>query len=137
MVSELLAREEGKMLNDENPCPQATMDEIDWKGMESIFLSIDKNMNKRKAKSLGIYTTLSGEDRPSNGGVLLFGTDRGRVFPDAIIRCVRFAGITKEQSLDHAEIDRHLPDAIDDVCAPGMGANYKVKVLNTLDSEEC
>jgi ATP-dependent DNA helicase RecG len=100
---------------DESPCPRTSMDDIDWKGLENCFLSADKQMTKNKAKSIGIFTALSGEDNPSNGGIILFGKDRLRIFPDAIIRCVRFSGITKEKSIDHIEINKHLPDAIDDV----------------------
>jgi predicted HTH transcriptional regulator len=100
---------------DESPCPQASMDDLDWKGMEASFLAVDKRITKNKVQSIGICTTLAGSEKPSHGGILLFGKDRLRIFPDAIIRCVRFSGVTKEESIDHIEINRHLPDAIDDV----------------------
>lgn len=100
---------------DEKPCSQASKDGIDWKGVESSFLSAGKHITKPKAKSIGIFSTHSGTDHPSNGGILLFGKDRSAIFPDAIIRCVRFSGLTRENTLDHRDIDQHLPEAVDEV----------------------
>jgi predicted HTH transcriptional regulator len=100
---------------DESPCPQSTVDELDWKNIEACFSAAGKPITKNKAQCIGMFTAISGTNKPSNGGVILFGKDRSRIFPDAIIRCVRFFGTTKENSIDHLEIDKHLPDAIDDV----------------------
>ncbi len=100
---------------DETPCSQAPKDGIDWEGVENSFSSVEKTITKHKAKSIGMYVTHSGTDHPSNGGMLLFGKDRSHIFPDAIIRCVRFSGITRENSLDHLDIDEHLPIAVDEV----------------------
>ena len=47
--------------------------------------------------------------------MLLFGDNRLQFFPDAIIRCVRFDGISRTHSIDHRDIDKHLPMAIDEV----------------------
>jgi predicted HTH transcriptional regulator len=57
----------------------------------------------------------SGTDRPTNGGILLFGENRSQFFPDAIVRCVRFAGLTRTHSSDHRDINQHLPIAIDEI----------------------
>lgn len=100
---------------DEMPCPQASRDGIDWKAVENNFSNVNKQITKNKAINLGMYSTLSGVDHPTNGGILLFGKERSRIFPDAIIRCVRFAGLKRENSLDHINIDEHLPLAFDEV----------------------
>ncbi len=100
---------------DEISCPLASVDDLDWESMEACFQAAKKPFTKNKAKSIGIVTAMSGSDYPSNGGFLLFGKDRKRIFPDAIIRCVRFAGSTKESSIDHREIDAHLTSAVDEV----------------------
>jgi predicted HTH transcriptional regulator len=100
---------------DEIPCSLAPKDAIDWESIEESFESVKKKMTKHKAKSIGIFATQSGVDHPSNGGILLFGKDRSSIFPDAIIRCVRFSGLTRENSVDHIEIDEHLPTAVDEV----------------------
>lgn len=109
----LLAR---NMAFDENPCVYAPVDSFDWKAAEKYFAGVGKELTKTRAKGLGILTAYSGEDRLSNGGVLLFGTTKEEVFPDAIIRCVRFYGDTRSsQTLDHTEVSTHLPDAVDAV----------------------
>lgn len=100
---------------DEIPCSQATKDSIDWKGVESSFSQVKKSITKQKAKSIGMYVIHSGTDHPSNGGILLFGKERSDIFPDAIIRCVRFSGFTRENSLDHLDINEHLPVSVDEV----------------------
>lgn len=97
---------------DEIPCYHATKDSLDWSAIEDSFKSVDKEITKVKAKSLGLYSNV---DLPSNGGVLLFGKDREAIFPDAKIRCVKFQSTTKEKSVDSIEIDEHLPNAIDEV----------------------
>ncbi|MFH0898859.1 MAG: ATP-binding protein [bacterium] len=100
---------------DESPCPQASIKDLDWHGVENCFSSSNKHITKNKAKNIGLITSFSGSEIPSNGGILLFGKNRSHIFPDAIIRCVRFLGTTKENSIDHLEVNKYLPDAIDDV----------------------
>ncbi len=100
---------------DEMPCSLAPKEGIDWKGVENSFSAVNKEITRNKAKSIGIFSTHSGIDHPSNGGMLLFGIDRMRIFPDAFIRCVRFSGLIRENSVDHIDIDEHLPTAVDEV----------------------
>ena len=100
---------------DESPCPRASIDELDWAVIQDIFASVNKSITKNKAKSIGIFSAQSETNHLSNGGVLLFGKNRSNYFPDAIIRCVRFSGLIRENSIDHIEVDRHLPMAIDEV----------------------
>ena len=38
---------------DESPCPQASMDDLDWKGLADCFLSAKKHLTKIKAKDIG------------------------------------------------------------------------------------
>ena len=54
---------------------------------------------------------------PTIGGVLLFGVDRERHFPDAWIQAGRFAGSDKSRILDRAEFRSHLPRAIEEAIA--------------------
>jgi predicted HTH transcriptional regulator len=100
---------------DERPCAQAPKDSLDWKGIEKVFAAENKEITKNKARSMGMLTIHSGTDHPTNGGILLFGENRSQFFPDAIVRCVRFAGLTRTHSSDHRDIDQHLPVAIDDI----------------------
>jgi len=99
---------------DEKPCPGASKSDIDWEAIKTIFEPFKKSLTPEKAQSIGIILPHS-ESQPSNGGVLLFGKNRSNLFPDAIIRCVRFAGLYPVKSKDHTIVDRHLPNAIDEV----------------------
>ena len=103
----------GNMTFDEHPCPRAADDGLDWKGIEKSFSAVNKEVTKNKALSLGLLTTVAGAEHPSYGGILLFGKDRARIFPDAMIRCVRFSGILRGNTLAHKDIHDYLPEAID------------------------
>jgi len=95
---------------DELPHPYG---QLDAKAIKDSFSAVDKRPTDSALESFGVTTHRSGKSCPTNGGVLLFGSNRLQFFPDSIIRCARFAGITKEKILDQAEIDTHLPYAID------------------------
>ncbi len=100
---------------DERPCSLAPKNGLDWKCVEEVFAAENKEITENKAKSMGMLTTLSGADHPTNGGMLLFGINRLQFFPDALIRCVRFTGSARTYSSDHRDIDKHLPSAINEV----------------------
>jgi predicted HTH transcriptional regulator len=51
----------------------------------------------------------------TNGGVLLAGKDRERVFPFAYVQCARFRGRQRLDIFDRIEVHDHLPLAIDPV----------------------
>jgi predicted HTH transcriptional regulator len=51
---------------------------------------------------------------PTVGGILLFGADRQRLFPDAHLRAGCFEGTDRSRILDSAEITTHLPLAIEE-----------------------
>jgi predicted HTH transcriptional regulator len=55
----------------------------------------------------------AGQEFPSRGAVLLFGKERRSIFPDAIIRCARFRGLTTAHFIDQMEIDEYLPRAVE------------------------
>ncbi len=95
---------------DELPSLKGT---IDPAIMQDVFAWIDKKPTKQISENLGLITESSGKNYPTNGGVLLFSSQRLKFFPDSIIRCARFGGITKETIEDHAEIEVPLPLAID------------------------
>lgn len=101
---------------DEKPCAAATKNELDWQAIKTTFATQHKKMDENKAKSIGIITTQTGSEHPSNGGVLLFGKNRSTLFPDAHVRCVRFLGTTRgDETLDHREIHGYLPNIVDEL----------------------
>jgi predicted HTH transcriptional regulator len=52
---------------------------------------------------------------PTKGGILLFGRERERYFPDAWVQCGRFVGKDKADIFDHIELRDHLPQAVNSI----------------------
>lgn len=101
---------------DELPNLQAKQDDIDFLLANVQFgSSANKKFDINVAKSFNLLVLHQSTYYPSNGALLLFGKDRRRFFPDAIIQCGRFSGITKNQIIDQQEIDVPLPSAVSDV----------------------
>jgi predicted HTH transcriptional regulator len=103
---------------DELPNLQAIEKDIDFDYAKMQFeLSAKKKMDNNTAKTLNLLVRHQSDYYPSNAAILLFGKDRARFFPDAIIRCGRFSGLTKTQIIDQQEIDAALPNAVLDAIA--------------------
>ncbi len=66
---------------------------------------------------MGILTEKGGHPYSTIGGILLFGINRELLFPDAIVRCARFAGKDRVHFLDHTDIHDYLPIALDHAIA--------------------
>lgn len=97
---------------DELPCSKG---ELDDSIIKTVFNRLSKRPNTQMLESLGIITRHVGKLCPTNGGVLLFGSNRVSCFPDSIIRCARFSGTKKEHILDQIDIEVALPFAVDHV----------------------
>lgn len=103
-----------KISYDELPHPQGKLDaEI----IKDVFEWVRKHPTAQVLENLGIETSSSGKKYPSNGGVLLFGSNRLHLFPDSLIRCARFAGSNREKILDQTDINAPLPLAADLIIA--------------------
>jgi len=98
---------------DETAYVQGKADWLDWDSIENLFQSVDKKITKHKTENLGLLVQQSGKDLPSIGGILLFGINRLSLFPDSVIRCVRFVGSNRAKALDHIDIHAHLPLALE------------------------
>ncbi len=103
-----------KVSYDELPHPQGY---LDTEVMKNVFEWVRKRPTPQVLENLGIETSRSGKKYPSNGGVLLFGTNRLLLFPDSLIRCALFAGANREKILDQIDIDTPLPLAADRIIA--------------------
>lgn len=79
--------------------------DLDWNFVHKSFKKISKVITDHKAEGLEIITKHSGKKFPSVGGIILFGIDRNRIFPNAIVRCARFLGIDKTNILDSVDIE--------------------------------
>lgn len=81
--------------------------ELDWDFINKVFSKVNKTVTEHKAEVLELITKHSGKKFPSLGGIILFGTDRTRIFPDAIVRCARFLGTDRTNILDSADIESY------------------------------
>lgn len=95
----------------------ATSEDLDMKLASQLFAKTKKKFSQKTAVSLGLLVNYQGTLFPSNGGLLLFGKDVTRFLPNAIIRLVRFLGTTKNEVLDHQDIELPLVTAIDPILA--------------------
>lgn len=103
-----------KVTYDELPHPQG---KLDMEVMKDVFEWVGKRPTAQTLENLGVETSRSGKKYPSNGGILLFGTNRLQLFPDSQVRCARFAGSNREKILDQTDIGVPLPLAADQVIA--------------------
>ncbi len=99
---------------DELPSPKGILDD---EAIKKAFAIVQKFPTKKQLEALNILTEHLGKSINTNGGTLLFGLNRLILFPDALIRCARFKGITKEKIIDSLEITSSLPFAIGEVLA--------------------
>jgi len=98
---------------DEQPCTEVDSEAVDFRAVSEFFAQIYRRITPSTRRSLGLLVSHAGREFPSRGAVLLFGKERQTIFPDAVIRCARFRGLTTGRFLDQAEIDEYLPRAVE------------------------
>ena len=98
---------------DELPYVQGEESDLDWQVMGDLFQQVHKKITKNNAESLGLLVSHGKKEVPSYGGIILFGKNRNKLFPDAIIRCARFHGNDRENIIDQADIEIYLPLALE------------------------
>jgi len=92
---------------DEQPMPDLDSEAIDFRAASELFAE-RRALTRRDLETLRLVTDHQGRKVPTVGGVILFGRERERRFPDAWIQTGRFAGTDRARLTDSAEI-RHLP----------------------------
>ncbi len=92
-------------------------DALDMDLMGKLFAAVHKTCTKSTARSLELIVDYRNTPRPTKGALLLFGKNRDELFPDPLIRLIRFKGTTKSTAIDHADIKSPLTIAIDEVLA--------------------
>ncbi|MBS0622300.1 MAG: putative DNA binding domain-containing protein [Verrucomicrobia bacterium] len=97
---------------DELPSPKGILDE---KAIKTSFEIVKKHPTQKHLEALNILTEHFYKQIPTVGGILLFGSNRSRLYPDALIRCARFRGITKEKIIDQQDFSSHLPVVIHEI----------------------
>jgi predicted HTH transcriptional regulator len=88
---------------DKQSMPELDVEAIDLHVAAKIFSPIRK-LDKAALESLDLITTYQRKKVPTVGGIILFGKDRLKLFPDAWIQVGRFAGVTKTNIIDTQEI---------------------------------
>ncbi len=100
---------------DELPCPDLNSEAIDFRVASELFAKRSRTLDNKSLQTLGILTEHNRTAVPTIGGILLFGSNRKRHFPDAIIRCARFEGESGSRFIDQLEIDDPLPEAVESI----------------------
>lgn len=101
---------------DEQPMLELTSADLDHAAIGSAFEGI-RAISEKDLHSLRLLTSAQGRDVPTAGGMLLFGRDRQRWFPDAWLQCARFTGTTKAGIFDQLDIQAPLPQALEQALA--------------------
>lgn len=101
---------------DEQPMLGRTPADLDHEAITAAFAGI-RSIREQDLHSLRVLTTVQGRDVPTAGGMLLFGRDRQRWFPDAWVQCARFTGTTKAGIFDQLDIQAPLPQALEQALA--------------------
>ena len=98
---------------DEDPMIELDSEAIDFRAASESFAPI-RMLTHRDLVSLGILVKHQGRLVPTVGGMLLFGHERERHFPDAWIQVGQFAGTNKARILDHRELRGYPVPAIEE-----------------------
>jgi len=101
---------------DRQPVAELNSEEIDFRVTSELFASL-KKLTKSDLVSMDLIVNYQHQKAPTVGGVILFGKNRLKYFPDAWIQVGRFSGITKTHIIDTQEIISYPIVAIEDVIA--------------------
>lgn len=93
---------------DEEPVPEVSSEAIDFRVASELFES-SRTIRKKDLLTLRVLVKLSDKLVPTVGGILLFGSDRDEMFPDAWLQCGRFHGKDRSIIADSVNYRDHLP----------------------------
>lgn len=98
---------------DEQPLPEQSSEEIDFRAASELFSPICK-LKPQDLETLGLITRYHAQRVPTIAGVILFGKEREKTFPDAWIQCGRFRGIDKTNIVDSFAIHKYPVLAVEE-----------------------
>lgn len=98
LIAELQRSSRGESF-DMQPIPDANSEVIDFRVASELFAEYRK-LKKADLETLQLVVRYQGKIVPTVGGMLLFGKEREKYFPDAWIHVGRFAGKTKTNIID-------------------------------------
>jgi len=111
MIDELRRFARGEAY-DEQAMPELDSEALDFRAASELFVPVRK-LKRADLETLRLVTTHQGRKVPTVGGMLLFGRERLRHFPDAWIQAGRFDGKNKTRIADQIEIRTHPVQAIE------------------------
>lgn len=98
---------------DEQPMTGLDSEALDFRAASESFAAV-RRIARRDLETLRLVTDHQGRKVPTVGGILLFGRDRERHFPDAWIQAGRFRSTDRSRILDRAEIRSQPVRAIEE-----------------------
>jgi predicted HTH transcriptional regulator len=98
---------------DEEPMPALSSEAIDLRAASECFAPV-RALRRADLETLRLVALHQGKRVPTVGGVLLFGEERERHFPDAWIQAGRFRGGDKTHIVDSAEIHSYPVRAVEE-----------------------
>jgi predicted HTH transcriptional regulator len=93
--------------------PELDSEAIDFRAASESF-SPFKKLRRADLEILRLVTRHQGRRVPTVAGVLLFGRERERYFPDAWIQAGRFRGTTRSRIVDQQDLHGYPVNAIED-----------------------
>lgn len=115
MIEELRRFARGESF-DEQPMPELDSEALDFRAASELFAPV-RRLKRPDLETLRLVARHQGRTVPTVGGVLLFGKERERYFPDAWIQAGRFVGQDRSRIADTAEIRLHLPLSVEQAIA--------------------
>jgi predicted HTH transcriptional regulator len=88
---------------DEEPLPELNSEAIDFRVASECFAPV-RRLSRADLRSLHLIATHQRRDVPTVAGVILFGVDRLKQFPDAFLRAGCFQGTDRSVIVDSADI---------------------------------
>ena len=98
-----LARSTQTFTFDELPLPELTAEDLDLDATAQLSADGHALLSEAQLLSLKLLTRDQGRVTPTHAGMLLFGRDIERYFPDARVQAARFLGADKSVFLEHTE----------------------------------
>ena len=97
---------------DEQAVPELGSEALDFRAASESFSPVSV-LKRHHLETLRLLTKHQGHKVPTVGGMLLFGTDRDRLFPDAWIQAGRFHGNDKTRITDSVQIKGYPVQAVE------------------------
>lgn len=101
---------------DEEPMPELNSEAMDFRVASESFGPV-RELRRADLETLRLVTKYQERTVPTVGGILLFGRERTRYFPDAWMQVGRFSGTDKRNIIDHTEIRSHPVQAVEEAIA--------------------